>query len=283
MSPAFEPLYLSPSRSDASRRFCIWHPPQPGQGLRGPVVHVHAFAEEMNKSRRMVAQQARALAASGFGVLQLDLFGCGDSDGEFGQARWPIWLADVAAACEAADARWQVATGGTAAAERWLWGHRLGALLAAQAATQAGPAPWNLLLWQPVLNGKAHLQQFLRLDAAASMLGKSRPPGHPGARERLNQGEPVEVAGYGIHPALAEAIDAVRLKPPPASVRVAWLDVAPQPAAAAAPATQLALDAWRAAGCDVRHAGVTGPAFWQTTEIEDAPQLLPATAAAMAA
>ncbi len=39
------------------------------------VVHVHAFAEEMNKSRRMAAMQSRALAAAGFAVLQIDLLG----------------------------------------------------------------------------------------------------------------------------------------------------------------------------------------------------------------
>jgi len=33
----------------------------------------------MNKSRRMAALQARVFAAMGFGVLQIDLFGCGDS------------------------------------------------------------------------------------------------------------------------------------------------------------------------------------------------------------
>ncbi len=43
----------------------------------------------------MVALQARAFAAMGFGVLQMDLFGCGDSNGEFGNARWDIWKQDL--------------------------------------------------------------------------------------------------------------------------------------------------------------------------------------------
>ena len=36
----------------------------------------------------------------GFGVLQIDLFGCGDSSGDFSDARWDIWKQDIAAARE---------------------------------------------------------------------------------------------------------------------------------------------------------------------------------------
>ena len=51
----------------------------------------------MNKSRRMAALQARAFAEMGFGVLQIDLFGCGDSSGDFSDARWDIWKQDLIA------------------------------------------------------------------------------------------------------------------------------------------------------------------------------------------
>jgi len=42
----------------------------------------------MNKSRRMVALQARALAGRGFAVLQMDALGCGDSAGDMQDATW---------------------------------------------------------------------------------------------------------------------------------------------------------------------------------------------------
>ena len=38
---------------------------------RGAVVYVHPFAEELNKSRRMAALQARAMAAAGYAVVSL--------------------------------------------------------------------------------------------------------------------------------------------------------------------------------------------------------------------
>jgi hypothetical protein len=47
---------------------------------------VPPFAEEMNKSRRMIAEVGRRLEGSGVGMLLVDLFGTGDSEGEFAQA-----------------------------------------------------------------------------------------------------------------------------------------------------------------------------------------------------
>ena len=76
--------------------FCLHY--APAGASRGAVVHVPAFAEEMNKSRRMASLQARALAAQGWHVLQLDLLGTGDSEGDFGDATWADWMDDVAEA-----------------------------------------------------------------------------------------------------------------------------------------------------------------------------------------
>src|SRR5436190_21776504 len=101
------------------------HTSATGQHSAGAMLYLHPFAEEMNKSRRMAAMQARALAAAGWTVLQLDLFGCGDSEGEFGSASWTQWLDDAAAAIEWLDAD----TGSTPA----LWGVRTGCLLTVQA------------------------------------------------------------------------------------------------------------------------------------------------------
>ena len=68
------------------------------QGARGRVFAVHfcaaeaprahilflpPFGEEMNRSRRHVAEAASAFAAAGWLVAVPDLFGTGDSAGEF--------------------------------------------------------------------------------------------------------------------------------------------------------------------------------------------------------
>jgi exosortase A-associated hydrolase 2 len=260
---------------DGSERFCIFHPA--AAPLRGLVLHLHPFAEEMNKSRRMAAQQARALADAGFAVLQFDLLGCGDSAGDFGDATWPAWLADVAWA--AAQLR-QRATQAATRAPLWLWGHRVGALLAVQAAeaiAQADGAPPQLLLWQPSGSGKTALQQFLRLKAAAEMLDGGAKGVTESLKRKLAAGQAVEVAGYRLHPQLAAGLEAATLNPPPQPARAVWLEVAGGEPPELLPASRMAIERWRAAGWQVDAEAVAGPAFWQTTEIEDSPALVAAS------
>src|SRR5262245_14663244 len=120
-------------------RFCIYHEPATGADSGRGIVYVHPFGEEMNKARRMVALQCRRLAAAGFGVLQIDLLGCGDSSGDFGEASWELWRRDVEAAVgwlrQRLKGRWVT-----------LWGLRLGATLAADVAKASAAAIDELLL-----------------------------------------------------------------------------------------------------------------------------------------
>ena len=165
--------------SRAGSRFRIVSEPG-GTPVRGTVVFVHAFAEEMNKSRRMAGRMARMLAEDGWRVVQRDLFGCGDSAGEFGEAVWSDWLHDVEDEVRDADEDLPV----------WLWCARAGALLVS--AALKARADTNLLLWQPVLSGAQHLQQFLRLHAGARILGAGRSEQSGSPIERLRSGATVE-------------------------------------------------------------------------------------------
>lgn len=273
-------FYSAFSPGPLGQRFCIWH----ADTARVPqalVVQVHAFAEEMNKSRRMAALQARALAAAGCAVLQFDLLGCGDSAGEFSEASWPAWVDDVLAAIALAHERFSQTWPSASAPTLWLWGHRAGALLAAQAASRLSE-PVHLLLWQPTPNGKTVLQQFLRLETAGALLSNGKDKGN--ARALLARGEVAEVAGYGLAPTLTEGLEAARLQPPTqpgARARLEWLDVAALGGQQATPAAETAMKAWADAGWHVRHHSVAGPSFWQTTEIEEAPALISATTEAL--
>lgn len=248
-------------------------------------VYVHPWVEEMNKSRRMVALQSRALAAAGIAVLQMDRLGCGDSEGDSGDADWDHWVQDVLDACSLVQQRTSDLNANPERLPLWLWGLRSGCLLANEAATRlpARSAPTNLLYWQPALIGKSVLQQFLRLDSVASRLAKPSPSQPPSAQQRLAAGDTVCVAGYEIAPGLAQGLENARLQPVPRVGRVAWFDVTTQADAAPTPATQQALQAWSDAGIAVQHRMITGPAFWQTVEIEDAPALLNATTVALGA
>jgi exosortase A-associated hydrolase 2 len=252
-------------------RYCLYH--APAGACRGALVYLHPFAEEMNKSRRMAALQARALALLGIGVLQIDLHGCGDSSGEFGDARWDNWKRDIDAARAWLHARLGCPTG--------LWGLRLGALLALDYAYAAPEPVARLLLWQPVTGGSAVLAQFLRLRVAAGLLQDGASNGGTKVlRADLAAGKTLEIAGYDLAPQLAAAIE-----PLDANVlarrgcRIDWLETVqgpdrPLPAAAGRVAAS-----WRAQGIDFGIQLVQAEPFWNTQEIAECPALLDATSA----
>jgi exosortase A-associated hydrolase 2 len=259
---------------EPGERFCICHPPAQGRHRGRGLVYVHPFAEEMNKARRMAALQARSLAAEGFWVLQIDLLGCGDSSGDFADARWNLWIRDVSAAVQ-----WLREHVPTVS----LWGLRLGALLAAEVARDPQVGIDHLLLWQPVVNGAQFMTQFLRLRLASEMLADGAASSAiDGLRARLAGGESLEIAGYELHPELASAIGQLNLATPiPGLKNVHWMELGDDPAAPLRPASRRVLDAWRAAGVEVKTAMVAGEPFWSTLEIAECEPLLRATTEAM--
>lgn len=257
----------------SGQRFCLYHPPAKSQEReRVALLFVHPFADEMNKSRRMVALQSRALAAAGHGVLQMDLLGCGDSSGDFADATWSAWVEDICLASSWLRKR--------CPAPQWLWGMRAGCLVAAEAA-RGLPDPVNFLFWQPTPSGRLYLQQFLRLGMAGALReGDSR-----GVTQKLRQslaaGVAVEVGGYTLPPALAAGLEKAELTPAERSARLVWLEVATEADVPLAPAAQHCLATWAGAGHRTRSLGVEGLPFWQTVESTESPALLAATLAAL--
>lgn len=286
MPAPFEPRFLTVDDTALGARLVIHHPPAGGARARGLVVYVHPFAEEMNKSRRMAALQSRALARAGFAVVQIDLLGCGDSAGDFGDARWARWIDDVVFA-----ARWlqrqHAPAPGSAVPPLWLWGLRAGSLLAVEAAAHlaATGQACHFVFWQPTPTGRLLLQQFLRLKAAGELAAGQAKAAMEQLRNELAAGRAVEVAGYLLDPTLCKGLEQASLQPPAAlpSGRLLWLEVSAVDQPALAPAGAAALAVWRSAGWAVQAQALRGPPFWQTTEIEDAPALLEATTAALLA
>ena len=188
-----EALFLPSPRG---RLFAVLRAPT--AGVRGAIVHLPAFADEMNKTRSVVAHASRVLADAGWAVLHLDPLGCGDSEGDFADATWEGWVRDAQLG-----AAWmrQHYPG-----QLWLWGLRTGALLAWSCAQAEGGAA-GLLCWQPVQSGRAFLQQFLRLKMISGSMGFA------GARvdtqtlrRQLSGGQFLEVGGYMLSPAMADGL-----------------------------------------------------------------------------
>lgn len=257
----------------AGRIFAMYHAAAAGVPL-GQLLVVPPFAEEMNKSRRMLALLARAAARRGVGTLQLDLYGTGESEGDFSDARWEIWKDDVFAALAWLRER----AGG------WigLLGERLGALLALDAAREHAPAAAPIFLWQPTLNGATALTQFLRMRMVSSLTRSGSGESTDDLRREFANQKSVEVGGYELHPRLARQIDGLRLEER-ISVRTApihWFELMSEPGRAISPASRRAIDALRGRGVEVHETVALGPPFWSAVEIAEAPALIDATCAA---
>lgn len=262
---ALEPFFLE---GPHGRLFCLFQGPPTGVQSRGGVLLVPPFAEELNKSRRQFFLQGRALAEAGYATLLADLSGTGDSEGEFGAARWGRWVEDLEFA-----ARWLRARVGARLA---LLAVRFGALLAAELARRLPDPPERLVLWQPVASGKQHLDQFLRLRVAAAMLGGGNGESVRGLRDQLASGAAIEVAGYELQQEAVQAIDSVELAKltPPAGVAVDWLELVHSADTAIGPGSERVAASWRERSVNVRSTAIVGEPFWSTVEIAVVPALI---------
>jgi exosortase A-associated hydrolase 2 len=276
-TPRVEPFFFD---AEPGTRFCLYHAPNPHVEPRGAILYVHPFAEELNRTRRMAALQSRAFAAMGFAVLQIDLFGCGDSCGDFNGGRWDVWKRDLGVA-----AGWLAQR---TSGPLHLWGVRLGGLLAMDFAAEV--AVDSLILWQPFLSGRACINQFLRLRLAEQMRqdGPAQPsapaPGAPRStaalRAQLAVHGVIEVGGYEVAVPLVKAIDAcdaAHIRLPPCTVH--WFaHGAPAPARVAASAARLA-ERWKPDGVTLHFHPVDGAEFWAGDDLVECTALLDATSA----
>jgi exosortase A-associated hydrolase 2 len=254
------------------KRFALYHAPNAATPCRGAFIYVHPFGDEMNKSRRMAALQAKAFAASGYAVLQIDLFGCGDSSGKFRDATWDIWKADLEAARTWLCNRVAVSVS--------LWGLRLGALLALDFARSTPGSIDRIVLWQPVMKGELFLTQFLRLRLASEMLAgdTAKNTGTHAMRKALKAGEVLEVAGYELCPGLAAAIDKLDATEWVGEKKsVDWFEIMSESKHGLTPASERVANAWTAAGANLNMHQVQCASFWLTQEITECPALLSAT------
>lgn len=243
---------------------------EPAGPVRGGFVYLPPFAEEMNKSRRMAALQARACAQAGYAVLLLDFFGTGDSAGDFGDADWTTWKTNARAAAEWLQTRIGQPVG--------LWGLRTGALLAAELASAPGQAFSALVFWQPVLNGDTFLTQFLRLKIATEMLSDGDKVDTQSLKTSLEAGESVEIAGYQLSSKLALGLRQAKMETlTPLVQRVVWREVVAQADRPVTPPSLRTVSRWQQAGLGVDAGTAVGEPFWITPEIAESSLLIKST------
>lgn len=220
----------------------------------------------MNKSRRQVTETAEALVARGRAVLIIDLFGTGDSGGEFTDATLQTWQADIEYAMSWADS--------AALPVKDLVATRLGCTIAAASLKTNQRSVCRSTFWQPVDNGRRHIAQFLRLRVAASAMSSGAGESVDELRARLDGGEIIEVAGYELSPRLWKDIEAADLE---ASISVALGELmiieTGISRGSLSPVGQRLADAAAELGLSVSGEKITGDPFWASTEIVTNPLL----------
>ena len=279
MSPQRNPTSVRPITVASPRGELIgfYHPPIGAPAALGDVLLVPAFAEELNRCRSMVTQQAQAFAGIGIGTLVLDLYGTGDSPGEFDAADWASWSDDLQCGL-----KWLRTYGNGC---QTLWGVRLGALMAAQLAVREGSGIGKLLMWTPVINGKTYWTQFLRIRIASEMGLPDGIKSTETLRKQSAVGQVVEASGYLVGPTLAQQLDSLEM---PAADKlvgktIAWFEVGANTEATMPRANAKLVGDWQSKDVPVTVTQVVGPPFWQVHEREVAPLLVEAGTSTVAA
>ena len=254
--PECVPFFLD---SAEHRLFALAGKPA-GVAARHGILVCPAFAEEMNRTRRTVRLFCEEAAQRGMLVIATDLHGTGDSSGDFGDARWGQWLVDLGVA-----ATWLQQQGCTSIS---LLGIRAGALLAWEI-LRAGLIPVrSVVLWQPVITGKAVVTDMLRARIAAASAQGARET-VSGLRQQLADGNAVEAAGYLLAPELMHALDQAVIAENPGMPLppVCWMEIVANEESSMRQAALDAIKRLQAAPAAIDLVRQPDPPFWGTTEI----------------
>jgi exosortase A-associated hydrolase 2 len=241
----------------AGRIFCVGSLRAEATGLRGRMLIIGPFAEEMNKSRHLLSSLVRSADAAGFEVLMPDLYGTGDSEGDFGDATLDIWRGDLDAALARTHAELPLVVVGL----------RAGALLATDLAGRHTVSCLTLL--HPQTDGRQQLTQILRLRIAGGMRPGGEKETTAQLRQRFAAGEVLEIAGYRVSGALAAGLESLMIADLPlgAVEQINWIEVAPDADRPLMSGNQHVIDHWTALGKTVNTAVVACDEFWGTQEI----------------
>lgn len=190
------PVYFGrPSR----RLFGVYHPAVAHTGPVRAALFCNPFGGEYNHAHRAVRKAAVSLAASGMHALRFDYFGTGDSAGDLHEADLDIWDDDISCGIEELRDL-------SGAPRVTLVGLRLGALLGARTAAALPDMVDRLVLWDPVLEGQAFLDEQFRACYSPHLLGRGLVP-RPQA-----VGGGFEVLGYSVSARMLHEIGKLEIR-----------------------------------------------------------------------
>ncbi|MEM1140296.1 MAG: alpha/beta hydrolase [Pseudomonadota bacterium] len=171
---------------------------------RAPAVLLcNPFGEEAIRAFRIFRLLADRLAGAGSPVLRFDYYGTGDSAGLCTEVTADSLCGDIQTAHrELKD---------MAGASRVIWlGLRLGAGLAAEAAVRGPERPAGLILWDPVVEGTAYLQDLARAHDKTLAYFFDRPETPENAL--ADTGPLTEAIGFELGPDFAPSLAPIDLR-----------------------------------------------------------------------
>lgn len=124
-----------------------------GPSAAGAVLLCNPYGQEAIRTHRMYRVLADRLVRLGYDVLRFDYFATGDSAGDDASGELAQWTDDIGRAHAELVRR--------SSADRFSWiGVRLGATLAIRASAVAPRPPDQLVLWEPIVDGRHYLQEL---------------------------------------------------------------------------------------------------------------------------
>jgi len=147
-----EPFYF---RGPSGMLFGVYHPPESREPRDVGVVLCYPLGQEYIRSHRAFLRLAAMLSSKGFHVLRFDYSGSGDSEGDSSEQTIGDLIDDISAATDELK-------GGSGASRICLVGLRLGGALSVIAGIRRGDVD-AVVLWDPVVDGAAHLKHLKSL------------------------------------------------------------------------------------------------------------------------
>jgi len=228
--PPLRPVFFGPP--DSPLFGCHHAPPLQSRGAGGVLV-CQPVGHEYFACHRAVRQLAIRLSQSGRAVLRFDFYGSGDSAGEAAAGLPSRWIDDISSG---------VAELGAQSAGVSLVGLRLGATLALLR-QQRGECADNLVVWDPVVDGRRYVAEMLALH-----------------RKRFGRTTTDEALGYPLPPSVRaelEQIDLLKTEAPRARRLLLVETGAPREE------TRALEQRLRDRGAAVEYRAFAGPAIWQ--------------------
>jgi exosortase A-associated hydrolase 2 len=242
-----------------------------GPSPKAHIIFLPPFGEEMNRCRSLVATQARNFANAGYSCTLIDFYGTGDSQGQLCDSSLQIWRENIRLTVEELKRE--------CSAPLILWGLRLGGLIAMDFAKVSSIRPRDILLWQPVSAANVYITQVLRQRVASLMVRDLPPETTKDIRQKLEEGQNVEVSGYTIGRSLVRDIESIDLAAMTdlCTGKIYWLEHVVESGKEIGVASRKAVEQLSKQGNRVEVHTFSDPPIWLIHERDFAPQLLAAT------